>query len=684
MPFQSPNFLTCSGVPALPPPISVQELPPVVLLPKQKKKSHWGRWFFLLIFLALIAIIVPFGYRGYQTYEAVMRVKTSAALAQADLLSKDFTGAQAAVADTETNLAQVTAAMALFGVWRDLPYLQTQFKLLDDTIAAATTAVKGVKDVIDVVASVQQAMDVAGSAQGLSTGIAPNRSFRDLTPEEKRVVLARFAELVPQLHQAREKFKIAGDAWTRIPQGELYAPIRDQLAPFTRALPKLQVQIDEAVSLLDVFLPMAGYPTAKNYLIVLQNADEMRPTGGFLGNVGTVNVDAADVRSLAFQDVYAIDNPVSSVWKEVPPGPIKSNLDVPAWFFRDSNWSPDFPQSAVRMMDFYDRELTMASATHTTPDGLIAFEPGFFTDLLTLTGPITIDGKEFNADNFFTELEYDVEIGFLNQGKPVAQRKEVVAKLGDAIIQKLMDRPASKWGDLLDLFINALDRKNILIYMNDPAEQALLDMHAWSGRTRPTVQDYLWVVDANLAALKTDGVMDKEIRYKVDMTDPAGPLATATLHYKNTNHQITWRYSRYRDYVRVYVPEGSELVTSTGAMLNDITQTGHRVVPGKTDIGHDLGKTVFGAFWAVEPGETRDLTFTYRLPPSVAATFANDKEYQLLVQKQPGTHARLTLDLSFGKNLVSAVPPETPKEYGDQNYRTTATLENDRTFLIRL
>ena len=631
-----------------------------------------------------MALLVPLAYRGYQTYEAVMRVKKSAALAQADLLAKDFTGAQAAVADTETNLSQVTEAMASFGAWRDLPYLQTQFKLLDDTVAAATTAVKGVKDVIDVVASVQQAMDVAGSTQGLSTGIAPNRSFRDLTPEEKRVVLARFAELVPQLHQAREKFKIAADAWTRIPQDELYAPIRDQLAPFTSALPKLEVQIDEAVSLLDVFLPMAGYPTPKNYLVILQNADEMRPTGGFIGTAGTVSVDAADIKHLEFKDVYAIDNLVTAFWKEVPPAPLKSNLNLIAWFFRDSNWSPDFPQSAVRMMDYYDREQTLAAVPHDPVDGVIALEPDFFTNLLKLTGPITIDGKEFNADNFYTELEYDVEIGFLSQGKPIEQRKEIVAKLGDEIIKRLMDRPAAEWGNLLDLFIASLSRKDILIYANDPAEQALLDAHNWSGRTQPTVQDYLWVIDANLAALKTDGVMDKEIRYRVDLTDPSGPLATVTLHYKNTNRQITWRYSRYRDYVRVYVPEGSELVTSTGAMLNDIIQTGHRVVAGKVDIGHDLGKTVFGAFWAVEPGETRDLTFTYRLPPSVADPFNNDKEYQLLVQKQPGTRARLTLDLSFGKNLKSAAPPEAPKEYGDQSYRVNATLENDRTFLIRL
>ncbi|HEU0050851.1 MAG TPA: DUF4012 domain-containing protein, partial [Patescibacteria group bacterium] len=435
-------------------------------------------------------------------------------------------------------------------------------------------------------------------------------------------------------------------------------------------------------NLLDVFLPMAGYPAPKNYLVVLQNADEMRPTGGFLGNVGTVEINAADIQHLEFQDVYAIDNPISGVWKELPPDPIKRQLGQSLLFFRDSNWSPDFPTSAARMADFYDRELSLASVPHQPIDGVIALEPGFFSGLLTMTGPIVIDGTEFNADNFFTQLEYNVEIGFLNQGKTVEQRKQIVSKLGDALIQRLMNLPSSKWGDLLDFFTRSLVQKDVLIYEKDQKILALLDANGWSGRTQSPPQDFLWVVDANLAALKTDGVMDKRIQYHVDMTDPNGPTATVTLTYRNTNRTPTWRYTRYRDYVRVYVPDGSQLISSSGAMLNDITKTGGHVIPGKVDVMHELGKTIFGAFWAIEPGETRQLLFTYRLPSSVVDPWTQG-EYQLYVQKQPGAKQRLTLDLGFGKNLKAAEPAEAKNEYGDQNYRVSMPLDADRTFDIK-
>ncbi|MDO8583652.1 MAG: DUF4012 domain-containing protein [bacterium] len=689
MSVNSPNLLTCPGVPELPasfeePPVLLPplETPPALSPPPKKSGSRW--WLVTMIAVIILLLISPLVYGATIAGFAVQRAKAAVDVAQESLLAKDFDKAKQAVIDTQADLATIRVGLASVWFWKDVPFVGRQLELLDQTAGAAEGALRGVTDVIDAVGEIQQAMDVAQAADGLELGIAPDRSFKDLTPEEKRVVLARFNEVLPTLRLAREKFQLALDAWNRIPQDELYAPIRAPLQKFTAVLPDLQLKIDEAMTLLDVFLPMAGYPTPKNYLVVLQNADEMRPSGGFLGNVGEVKVDAADLKNLEFQDVYAIDNPVSGVWKEVPPEPVKRELGVPYWFFRDSNWSPDFPTSAERMMDFYDRELTLASVPHEPLDGAIALQPGFFEDLFKLTGPIVIDGEEFNSENFFDKLEYKVEIGWLTQGVTVDQRKEIVGRLGDAMIERLMNQPASKWGDLLDFFTRSLEKKDVLIYVRDPKTLALLDVYKWSGRTQAPEGDFVWVADANLAALKTDGVMDKEIRYAVNMTDPNGPTATVTLHYKNTNRTPTWRYTRYRDYVRVYVPDGSEFISSEGAMANDRTKTGGKVVAGKVDLTRELGKVTFGAFWAIEPGETRDLSFTYRIAPSIVEAWKNGS-YALYAQKQPGSKQRLTLDLQLGKTLTAAEPPETKKEYGDTRYRVSGVpLETDRTFQIKL
>ncbi len=389
--------------------------------------------------------------------------------------------------------------------------------------------------------------------------------------------------------------------------------------------------------------------------------------------------DSGEIGHIDFGDVYALDKLVIGKWKETPPDPLKRELGVSAWYLRDANWSPDFPQSAARIMDTYERERSLAGLATTTLDGVIALNPEFFRALLHLVGPIVVEGKTFDEKNFFDELEYDVEQGFLLEGTPVLQRKEIVSQVGDALVDRLLRLPAARWPELLALVSRSLERKDLLFAMRDPAFMSVLDARGWTGRVKAAPQDYLMVVDANLAALKTDGVMDKEIVYRADYADPAGPTATLTLTYRNTNRDFSWRYTRYRDYVRVYVPEGSELLSTEGAMLNDRTKTGGRVIAGNVDVFHDLGKTVFGAFWAIEPGETRTLRFTYRLPRFVDGS----DSHTLVVQRQPGANTRLTLDLSFGKRVVAASPSEDLREHGDDRYRVSLPLTQDQIFEIR-
>ena len=207
---------------------------------------------------------------------------------------------------------------------------------------------------------------------------------------------------------------------------------------------------------------------------------------------------------------------------------------------------------------------------------------------IVISGPNVTAGYEnnpgANAENFFDQLQYDVEIGFNNKGIPVPQRKEVVAKVGDELLNKLTSLPASEWPKLAALLTRALRRKDIMMFSRNKDFQSILDTRAWSARVKGTKNDYLMVVDANLAALKTDGKTDKKIFYSVDLTDAEHPIATIRLRYTNHTQNIDWRYTRYRSYTRVYVPEGSILLSSRGAMAGDITQTGGVPVAGKVDV----------------------------------------------------------------------------------------------------
>lgn len=673
-----PNFLTCPAVPELTegqdsvrsfvPPASQPPREPVLKTPKGPG-FPWGKVSILLGILLVIGfgfLIAPAVVGGTRAGSAALRAQTALREAQEHAFAREFRAADRSLSVAERELIEVRDGLRATGAWRQAPWIGSKIRALEDVERAGSAAIGGMRDLLFAAIEIQDALALA-APEGI--GVAPDRSYADLTKEEKRAIVSRLAESLPRLRTAREKIAIAAEAWARVPQDELFAPIRNALAPLASQLPTASRQIDEAVSILEVAIPILGYPTPKSYLVLLQNADEMRPTGGFIGTVGVMRVDAGDLEDIVFEDVYAVDNPVANTWNEPPPPIMQRELGIPAWFLRDANWSPDFPESAARIADFYVREMKQGRDVDVHLDGVIALQPELFRRLLLLTGPVIVEDKTFGADNFFDQLQYDVEQGFfLEDDLPVEQRKEIVEKVGAELIRKLTTQPAERWGAMLDIAAISLERKDILVYSKDRDLQRLIDARGWGGRALGTDGDELWVIDANLAALKTDGVMDKNVVYSIDATDPAGPVATVRLRYTNTNTRITWRYTRYRSYTRVYVPEGSELLSWSGGR-------------GNPDVFNELGKRVFGAFWVIEPGRTGELVFRYRLPARVAEQIASEA-YTLLVQKQPGAKAKLTLDLRFGKTVRSASPPEDESEWGDDRYRHEFDLLKNETFII--
>lgn len=674
---ESPNFLTNPGAKSIPEHVSPPTPAPAPKTPKpvSRQKKRIGCLSLLLIVFVLLLVLSPLIYGGARAGRGALMVKDSLELMRAHLEAREFDEALVSIEDAEDGLGEVRAGLRSTGPWRAFPYVGSRLRALEEVEQAGRTAISGAKELIGVANTIMLALEGEGIVDP-TAAVGAQRSFQDLTKEEKRTILAQLQRSLPAMQRARERIDIAAEAWERIPKERLFAPALAALEPVVAQLPVIRKQIDDAVSLIEIILPLAGYPEERTYLMLLQNADELRPGGGFIGNVGEVRVEAADFEQIEFKDVYAVDDPVADTWDEVPPEPIREHLRVPAWFLRDANWSPDFPTSARTVMDFYERETLEGTGRSVRLDSVIALEPTFFEDLLRLTGPVTVEGKTFNADNFFDQLQYDVEIGFLGEGIPVPQRKEVVAKVGDELLTKLTSQPASRWPDIASTVTKALERKDMMIYSRDTELQDILDMRDWSGRVEGSDGDYLMVVDANLAALKTDGQMNKRIFYSVDLSDVNNPTATVRLRYTNNTQQIDWRYTRYRSYTRIYVPEGSQLISSSGAMAGDLTQTGRVFVPGEVDVTRDLGKTVFGAFWAIEPRQTGELTFTYRLPDRVADQIMTEN-YDLLVQKQPGAETELTLDLSLGKKLRQATPPEEPSAFGDDRYEATFDIVRD-------
>ncbi len=424
--------------------------------------------------------------------------------------------------------------------------------------------------------------------------------------------------------------------------------------------------------LFDLMPTFLGFSEPQTYLVLLLNNTELRPGGGFIGTYATVRVDEGNVEILALDGTENLDRGAPKEWRIPAPAPMTEYLGVDRWYFRDSNWSPDFRTDAERAIKFYAAEGGTAA---TEIDGVIGVTPTVLEELLRVVGPVTVEGITFTGDNVTEVLEYQVEYAYAEQGIAVEDRKKIIKPLLLSVLQKAKDSGFAEYAGYLHLAESLAREKHILFYHTDAEDQAILESQQWAGRMEATEDDYLLWVDANLAALKTDHALVRRLQYEISGKEGSRYKARAIMRYRHTGN-FDWRTSRYITYARIFVPEGSELLGVEGVL-----KSGARITTDKVDTGVEDGKQWFGTMFSIEPQQVKELAFSYLLPESIG----QGEEYSLLVQKQLGSRNHtLTLDLDFATLLRTAEPSESEEEWYDGVYRYTTDLTVDREFSVSL
>ena len=498
-----------------------------------------------------------------------------------------------------------------------------------------------------------------------------NNSFESLDRNKKRKLLQVAYESSPEFHGIKANIDLSIDSLSRINPNGIFFPVKDQLG-------LLKENIEEVSSLMNKILPisemlpkLAGYPSPANYLIVLQNSDELRPTGGFIGTYGILQMDSGEIERLDTHDIYHLDMPVKDKVNVAPPEPIKKYL-VDKWYMRDSNWSPDWSESAQKINWFYDLE----NSKFPKPDinnfvGVIGITPEFVTDLLSFIGPLEVNGETYTKDNFVDLLQYKVEKGYVHLGVPSWHRKEEVGDILAKLKKELLGMPTDKLSEIVNLVDNNLARKNILFYFNDLAIQEVAKNSNFAGEIKQTDSDFVMVVDANMGAYKTDAVMGKSIEYSLDQ-GINGLFAKLKINYSHRG-SFDWKTTRYRSYTRIYVPRGSQLIKSWGGDKEQV------------DVYDEGDKTVFAGFISIEPGKINNIYLEYKLPDRINIQVIAQKEYSLYFQKQAGAKIEeLKLSLNFD-NIIKSYKPTgffVDNKEGEK-IKWSADLETDREFKVK-
>ncbi len=482
---------------------------------------------------------------------------------------------------------------------------------------------------------------------------------------------------------------------SRVDASDVPVAQRDQFIALTQFIAPLNNLLTETNALEPAIVDFLGGNGSRKYLFLFQNNQEMRASGGFIGSYGFLDMDRGHIREFKIDGIYNPDGQLTD--KVVPPRPIQKISA--AWSLHDSNWWPHFPTSAEKAIDFYAR------TGGPSVDGVIAVTPTMVEKMLALTGPIVLSQYDvtLTSDNFVELTQYKVEKDY---DKTENRPKKILSDLMPALMGELKkDLSREKMVRLMHIISEGLEERHIMFYMRNAQIQDVIEQQHWGGRMLSTHDDYLSVVHTNINGFKTDGIIDEKITHNVSFADGGRIIDTVTVTRTHGGGDTGWEWwdAVNADYMRVYVPQGSRLLSATGHTREwheprldyetlgferdfDVEREENNVYvdpASGTRVYDDAGKTVFGNWVYVSPQESVTVTYTYELPwRYVTDTDAHGKfsSHGVLYQKQAGAE-NVTLEslftLSPEMSMVSHVPLVEHTQESDTGYVYEGDLNSD-------
>ena len=404
------------------------------------------------------------------------------------------------------------------------------------------------------------------------------------------------------------------------------------------------------LELLQVLPGLAGQDQPKEYLILAQNNDELRATGGFISGIGTIEVAAGKIKKFAIGDSYAVDDFSKSY--PIPPMPIERFMLGGVWVPRDGNWSPDFPTAAQNVQDLY----ALSTDKHT--DGVIAFDQSAIRELVGIFEPLTIPSLStpITADNV---IQYMHDAWAPDNPAAINQdwwlhRKDFMKETGSELLRAMIEcRNIDQLTALAGAVRNLIRSGHLLVFFNAPDAQSAFQTLDLAGEINFQKNPSFMLVDSNIGFNKMDGVIQRSLDIKLDISDPTQPLATITVDYVNPvkktvecKHVASYGNGTYADmqarcywdYWRIYLPAESELISISTPEIPPEWLLNHETVHNPVEVSKGEGDSVvIGGMLVVPTNTTQKIVLKVRLPQQIISPEINGQRLlDLKVYKQPG------------------------------------------------
>jgi hypothetical protein len=599
---------------------------------KNKKLLTWGG----IILAVLLVAGIFVGIQAFVVYKQVMKVKTQASVAFSRLKQQDIAAARDELAKTQVEVKNLEKSLGGLAFLKVVPLASGYYNDVNHLVKASSY---GIEAGIVTADTLIPYVDVLGlKGKGTFTG--------GTAQDRIRTAVMTMGKVVPEIDKIEGKLILAQKEIDQVnpghyPQIGKLKSVHDQIQSIKDIADGAVIAVGQGKPLIKALPSLLGEKEDKKYLMLFQNDAELRPTGGFLTYYSVFRVAQGDIKIDNSSDIYSLDNSIS---RHPAPSPIikKYFPSVTQAYIRDINLSPDFIES---MKDF--DEMYQKSSQKSDVDGIIAIDTHFFVNIIRILGEVEADGLKFTGDNdpkcdcpqvvYALENEISRPVNYVK-----TNRKGLLGDLMIATLNKaLKSSPKLYWGRLFQQFIVDANEKNIMFYLYDKQAQQGIEALNWAGRVKEFEGDYLYINDANFGGQKSNLFVTKKLNIDYTVSGDGKVTKKVTIEYKNPKPYSDCNLERgglclnatLRNYQRLLVPKGSVLDNSKGSQV-------------KVGTTEDLGKTVFDAFFTVNPLGKATMTYEYTLPFKVT-----EKVLPVLIQKQPGVDAIETTITVNGKKV---------------------------------
>lgn len=219
---------------------------------------------------------------------------------------------------------------------------------------------------------------------------------------DEKLKTETFFELFSSLERIDASLETIEENTNSIPDFLLPQNIIDQREYFLRSLKVVRLWLEDVQKFERIFQTLSK--DQARILILLQNQNEPRPTGGFVGSMILVDFTPEEIQ-WKFSDVYALDREI----------PLEAQIPAPQFFhdlsqtisLRDANFWLDFKESSNHYRSFFE------SIDEKVPNTVLAINMNVIREILHLTGPITLQKWNVKLD----EYNFDLVLQFLVEAK---------------------------------------------------------------------------------------------------------------------------------------------------------------------------------------------------------------------------------------------------------------------------